>query len=263
MSIMEERMETKKVLDFFLTAGSWPLDPKKPLLVFIHGAGGSHHLWDEQIKGLADAANVIALDLPGHGQSGGAGKTSVSDYAAEVAGLVRELGAPKTIPVGLSMGGGIAQQLLLDYPELFIAGILISTGSRLKVMPAIIETAEKNFGAFVDMIGKFSISPKTDPALIKAVQDATAQNSPKVVADDFRACDAFDVMGRLSEIKLPVLVVSAEDDKLTPPKYADFLEKSIAGAKRVHIMDAGHMVPAEKPEEVNAAIRDFLAALGL
>ena len=68
-------------------------------------------------------------------------------------------------------------------------------------------------------------------------------------------------MARLGEIALPVLIISAEDDQLTPSKYSDFMEKSIGGAVRYRIKDAGHVVPVEKPEAVSLAIRDFLGAL--
>jgi len=62
------------------------------------------------------------------------------------------------------------------------------------------------------------------------------------------------------QIWVPVLIVSAEDDRLTPPKYGLFLEKNIPNAVRCHVRDAGHFVPIEKPQEVNAAITAFLDA---
>jgi pimeloyl-ACP methyl ester carboxylesterase len=66
------------------------------------------------------------------------------------------------------------------------------------------------------------------------------------------------VAERLDEISVPVLVISAEDDKMTPPKYAQFLEDGIPNAARIHIHDAGHISPMEKPQEVNRAIIEFL-----
>jgi pimeloyl-ACP methyl ester carboxylesterase len=61
-------------------------------------------------------------------------------------------------------------------------------------------------------------------------------------------------------MRMPVLIVSAEDDQLTPPKYGLFLEKNIPSAVRCHVRDAGHFVPIEKPLELNAAIQSFLDA---
>jgi pimeloyl-ACP methyl ester carboxylesterase len=70
-------------------------------------------------------------------------------------------------------------------------------------------------------------------------------------------------MQRVGSIRSPVLVVTAEDDQVTPPKYGDFMQTSIAKASRVHIKEAGHIVPIEKPEEVNNAIVEFLDRTGL
>jgi pimeloyl-ACP methyl ester carboxylesterase len=59
------------------------------------------------------------------------------------------------------------------------------------------------------------------------------------------------------------MVISAQDDKLTPPKYADFLESAIPNTTRAHISDAGHIAPLEKPRETNQAIIEFLNNHGL
>jgi pimeloyl-ACP methyl ester carboxylesterase len=79
-----------------------------------------------------------------------------------------------------------------------------------------------------------------------------------VAFGDFQACDRFDVRERLSEIKARVLVVTGEDDLLTPSKFGEFLADKIKGAQRVHIMDGGHLLPVEKPDELNQALLTFL-----
>lgn len=251
-------MQERKLSTMAYITGAWPLDPEKATLVFIHGAGGSSVLWREQVEALKDKANTIAIDLPGHGRSPGPGRDKIEDYAGLVAEFIGEVSAPRPVAVGLSMGGAITLQLLLDYPDKFCAGILIATGSKLRVMPQIFETIEKDFNAFIDLTASFALSPKTDPEALRPLMEDSAMCEPGIVADDFRACNVFDVMARLGEIKVPVLVVTGEDDKLTPPKYGQFMVQSIPKAQSVHIMDAGHLSPAEKPEEVNMAIADFL-----
>jgi pimeloyl-ACP methyl ester carboxylesterase len=54
------------------------------------------------------------------------------------------------------------------------------------------------------------------------------------------------------------LIISAQDDLLTPPKYGELLEQKIPGSRRVHILDSGHMIPVEKPEEFSRALIAFL-----
>jgi pimeloyl-ACP methyl ester carboxylesterase len=256
-------MEERKTGGIGYVAGKWPLDPDKSTLVFIHGAGGSGYLWRSQIDLLTDKANTLALDLPGHNRSDGPGKDKIEDYTQAVNASVNELNIPKPIPCGHSLGGAIAQQLLMDYPQRCPAGILIGTGARMKVAPAIFEAIEKNYTEFVEMITKFARSKKTEPKLAQPFKDDFAKCKPEVVTGDFRACDRFDSESKLSLIEVPVLIITSEDDKLTPVKYGEFLEKNIQKAQRVHIMDAGHIVSMERPDKVNKAIQAFLEKEGL
>jgi len=256
--LKEQIMEYRLEAGLAFNAGTWPLDPRKSTLVFIHGSGGSNLLWDNQMKALTERANLLALDLPGHGRSPGSGSTSVADYTRAVRDFLIELKVPGPIPSGLSLGGAITLQLLLDYPETFSAGVLICTGARLKVMPLIFESIEKDFPSFVASSKQFAVSPKTDPALIQPILEDNLKCPPAVAFGDFQACDRFDVRERLLEIKAKVLVVTGEDDLLTPPKYGKYLAEHIPGARWVTIPDAGHLAPIEKPEEVNRAITEFL-----
>ena len=256
-------MEHRKTNGIGYLAGEWPLDPAKSTIVFIHGAGGSGAFWSAQVQGLAARFNTIALDLPGHGRSGGGGKTKIEDYVKAVVDFIKQADIPTLVPCGLSMGGAITQQLLLDYRDQVKAGILISTGARLKVAPAIFEIIENDYNGFVDMIGKLAASKITDPVLSQPFKDEMAGCKPEITHGDFQACNRFNITDRLSSIDAPVLVVSAQEDQLTPPKNADLLEKTIKNAERAHIMDAGHVVPMEKPVEVNQAILEFLDRNGL
>jgi pimeloyl-ACP methyl ester carboxylesterase len=256
-------MEDGKTNGIGYITGRWPLDPAKSTLVFIHGSGGSSAFWSAQVQGLVARVNTVAVDLPGHGRSDGNGHDRIEDYARAVVDFISAIETPRPIPCGLSLGGAIAQQLLLDFSDLFKAGIFISTGSKLKVAPEIFGAIEKDIKSYVDMIVKLVASKATDPDRVKSFKDDTARCKSEILIQDFLACDHFDVMQRLGSITLPVLVVTAEDDQVTPPKYGDFLEKSIAKASRVHIMEAGHIVTMEKPEEVNRAIIEFLDRTGL
>jgi pimeloyl-ACP methyl ester carboxylesterase len=240
--------------------GRWPLDPDRATLFFIHGAGESSILWPAQVEGLKERANTVALDLPGHGRSGGSARDRVPDYARVVLEFIRALGAPRPVPCGLSMGGAITQQLLLDAPDCFPAGIIVSSGARLRVLPSMFELIRADFPGYVGLVDRLGFSAKTPAAVKRPFLDDSLRAVPEVAAGDFGACDRFDVMARLGAIRVPVLVVSAEDDRLTPPKYAEFLEAHIPGVVRTHIRDAGHFAPIEKPAAVNAAITRFLDA---
>jgi pimeloyl-ACP methyl ester carboxylesterase len=255
---MENDMLERETHHIGYLAGDWPLDPEKSTLVFIHGAGGSSAFWQEMLPGLSARANTVAIDLPGRGRSKGPGRQKIEDYASVVADFLAEINTPDPILCGLSMGGAIAQQALLDYPNRLKAAILIGTGARMKVAPAIFESIEADYNNFVDWLGKICISKHTDSKVRNPFMEDLLRSRPEITLGDFRACDRFDVADRLTAIETPVLVVTAEDDKLTPPMYGAALEKGIKNASRVHIMDAGHIVPLEKPDEVNTAIMQFL-----
>lgn len=243
-------------------AGHWPLDPGRPTLVFIHGSGQESCFWQAQVDGLTDVANTIAVDLPGHGNSDGDGFRQVSDFARSVMGFIDAVNAPAPIPCGLSLGGAIALHLLIHNGNRLRAGILANTGARLKVLPAIIETIQDNYDRHLTGLINFAVaqSNQADEDICRRVL-ASSTAGPVVTANDFRACDAFDVMDRVSAINLPVLVLSAVYDALTPVKYADWMASNIPGARHVTLDGAGHMSPIEQPEAFNQAILRFVESL--
>jgi pimeloyl-ACP methyl ester carboxylesterase len=239
------------------TAGSRALDPEKPTLVFIHGSGGSSALWEKQIESIKEA-NTIAIDLPGHGRSGGKGMDRVEYYSAAVADFIETAGIPSPIPCGLSIGGAIVLQLILEHKSRYKAAILVNTGARLRVMPLLFETIKNDYKEYLNSIPVFAASGKTAPEKIASLMAASAKCPPEAAYGDFTACDRFNVTERLSSITTPVFILTAEDDKLTPPKYGQYLKEHIKDASIKDIKDAGHLSPLEQPEAFNRAVIDFL-----
>ena len=260
---LEVGMQARKTNGIGYIAGKWPLDPQKSTLIFIHGAGSTGYFWQQQAEALSDRANTVALHLPGHGSSDGPGKDTIAGYVHAVNDFIGDIEAPQPVPCGFSLGGAIVQQLLMDFPQRYPAGILIGTGVQMKVGSIIFKTIEKDFAEFVDMLVKLAASKKTNPATVQLFKDELPQSSPQVVSGDFLACDRFDATAGVPSIQVPVLVITSQDDILTPPKYGDVLEEKIENAHRVHIMDAGHLVVLEKPDEVKKAIIEFMDKSGL
>ena len=251
-------MESRSSGSIGFIAGRWPLDPSQKTLVFIHGSSQNCFFWRSQVQALTDVANTVAIDLPGHGTSPGPGHDHVTDYVQSVMKFIHETKIPHPIPCGLSLGGAITLGLLLDHGDRIPAGILMNTGARLKVNPLIFETIQTDFGKFVESIVGMGISGKSDADALRPLIQEVSVCVPEVAAGDFKACNRFDVMDRLHLIKAPVLVLTADDDVLTPVKYGNYLGEKIAGAIVQSIEDAGHLSPLEKPDAVNRAIRRFL-----
>jgi pimeloyl-ACP methyl ester carboxylesterase len=200
---------------------------------------------------------VIALDLPGHGRSPGGGERSVAAYAQRVLALLDELGVDAALVLGHSMGGAIALTLALE-ARARVAGLaLVGTGARLRVSRAVLEaTASPALPAQAarDM-AVWSFGPGVGDELLGDFADGLRAVAPGVLHGDFLACDAFDVMGRLGEVSAPTLVLCGTEDRLTPPKYSEYLHRNIRGARLELIAGAGHMVMLEAPAQVAAAVR--------
>lgn len=226
----------------------------KPSLLLLHGAGGTHRHWGEQLQALR-GATVLALDLPGHGRSTGRGRQTIGEYA----NLVAEFMAPFESPiiVGHSMGGAIALELALRYRDRLGGLVLVGTGARLRVMPTFLEGLREEFESTVDLIWRYAYGPSASEEMIRLGQEEMLAIGPEVLRGDLLACDRFDVMDRLDEIRLPTLVICGEEDRMTPLKYSRFLVDHIPGARLVTIPEAGHMVMLEKPQETTEAIAAF------
>ncbi len=226
-------------------------------LMLIHGAGGSRLDWPADLRRLADAA-VYTLDLPGHGRSGGKGRDAIADYAADVVAFLDEIGIQQAVVAGHSMGGAVALTMALNSPERVTGLVLIGTGARLRVAPAILERIPIDFEAAVDIITRTAWATDVSPELVDLGRERLREAGSDVLLGDLTACDRFDVMERLGEIDVPTLVIAGSADRLAPVKYARYLAEHISGAQIAIVEGAGHMVMLEQPAEVADAVREFL-----
>lgn len=231
-----------------------------PRLVLVHGAGGTSRGWDLQRLAFPEA---VAPDLPGRAGAGpGYSGYRIEDFASWLHAAGRERGWFPAVLAGHSMGGAIALWSALSYPDDLAGLVLIATGARLRVAPALLEELASDYPAAVETIITRSLSPGADPRLARRLREAMMVVPADVAAADFQACDGFDIMGRLGEIRIPALVIVGRDDHMTPPRYAEFLHAHLPTSRLVGVEGAGHMVQVERPREVNEAIRHFLDTIG-
>ena len=232
-----------------------------PPVIFVHGAAGSHLVWGLQVRALGEVARAVALDLPGHGRSDPPGRDSVEAYRDVVLGLLDALGYERAVIVGHSMGGAIAQTLALSHPDR-VAGLgLIGTGARLRVLPAILDGVLNDFDNITGLVVEYSYASDLDPEFRTRAEDEFRACPRAVTHGDFSACNQFDVMTRLAEIRAPTLVICGRDDRMTPAKYSVYLASNIPNADLVFIDNAGHSVMIEQSDETNKALVDFVKFL--
>jgi pimeloyl-ACP methyl ester carboxylesterase len=247
-----------------MTASSDTADASQqraPAIVFIHGSGDSAREWDAVIARLPQF-QTVALDLPGHGSQldrPGPAVMSVADYADTVRAALMRRELNHVCLVGHSLGGAIALQVALDHPSLVSRLVLAGTGARLRVLPAVLEAARAATGEAARELATYGFAPGHE-AVARTYAASLAPSAPGMLYRDLAACDAFDVMADLGRIAQPALVLVGEADRLTPPKYAQYLCDHLDNATLVTVSGAGHYLPAEAPDAVAGAIVSWLAA---
>jgi len=231
-------------------------------VVFVHGAGGEAGMWGSQAKALEGYARTLAIDLPGHGGSEGAGEADIGEYARWVEEIVEKAGAgEKYILVGHSMGGAVGLQVAVSRPRGLAGLVLVGTGAKLGVTPIIFKQLREDPEGFYRTIEKAALGSDAGPEVRDAVLASVTKTAPPVTHGDFKACDRFDMRGSLDLIQVPTLIICGEEDRMTPPSYSEYLHREIAGSSLLTVPGAGHIVMMEKPEAVNEGLRGFVASL--
>ena len=235
--------------------------PGRRSIIFVHGAGGNAFAWQNQRRALDRGVNTICVDLPGHGKSSGPGCTSIAAYSQWLLRFIDSLGLSGVIAAGHSMGAGVILEAAIEYPEMLEALILVGSGARLRVSSEIFQSLETDFKTTAEQLLRNCYGPGSSEKLVKWGLEHLLNELPEVVLADFRACDDFDRMADIAQIKKPALILCGSEDRMTPPKYSQYLaEKLQRGTLRI-VDKAGHMAMVEKPFEVNASILKFLATL--
>jgi len=230
-------------------------------IVFVHGSGDTAICWQRQIAFLGEERS-LAVDLPGHGtrvHDTGPREMSVRDYALDVRQHMQVAGLVRPLVAGHSLGGAIALQLALDWGDELGGLLLIGTGARLRVLPALLEAVQRDQTAVLRQMRGLAQQPGETPSFAHP-ERTLPPLAEGVFYRDLMACNAFDVLGELEHITLPTLIVTEEQDTMTPPKYAEYLRAHLAHATLRMVPGAGHDIMRDRPEALNATIGDWLRA---
>jgi len=227
-------------------------------LVLVPGSGAGGNVWHFQCRHFPDCEGI---SLPGHPD--GMPLTGIPEYVEWLHDHIHRMAHRDVVLGGHSLGGGIALLYALNYGNELKGLVLIGTGARLRVRPDILEQVRKMIGddkAWRQYVESTPMPASADPALL-AIREMRLKIGPAVLLSDFLACDRFDIMNRVQEIKVPALVIVGTEDVMTPVKYAQYMADRIRGSKMVIIQGATHSVATEKPDEVNAAIEEWMRGI--
>jgi pimeloyl-ACP methyl ester carboxylesterase len=251
-------------------------------IVFVHGLSGSWPNWLEQLPVFAATHRVITLDLPGFGHSPMPRETiSIAGYARLLDGLLDRLEVDAAVVVGNSMGGFIAAELAIAFPQRVERLVLISAagisthnhrGSALG-LPAL-RRAERILGAYTAWLAAHSDAVVRRPRLRDATLNFVVRHPERLpaslAAEQLRGAGTpgflqgleavlhYDVRDRLPEIACPTLIVWGDRDRVIGVRDADVFAELIPDSRKVVFGDTGHMSMLERPEAFNALLEEFL-----
>lgn len=215
--------------------------------LLIHGAGSQY--LDYPLKMRRDLQS-IAIDLPGHGRSSKSEIISIENYAKDIIAFMEAMNLEKVIPVGHSMGGGIAQQISLDYPDALSGLILIATGAKLSVNQSIIDGIVSKPEETAYLIMKWSWSKTTAEEMLQRGVKHLLETPVDIIQADYIACNDFDVRDRLGAIQTPTLVIAGTLDKMTQLALNQELADNIPDSTLKIFENSGHQVHVEQAEAV-------------
>lgn len=246
-------------------------DASRPLLVVGPSLGTSvTALWSGAATTLGRHFHVVGWDLPGHGSTPVGEPFTMADLAAGVRSFVDGVRRARADErpfayAGVSAGGAVGLQLLLDAPTEVRAAALLCTGARIGTAdgwheraatvrasgtPSMVSgSAERWFAP-----GFLERDPATATALLESLRHANAEGYAQVCA----ALADFDVRDRLAEITTTVLAVAGAEDGPTPPASLEAIAAGVGAGRVVVLDDVAHLAPAEAPDRVARLLRDHL-----
>lgn len=241
------------------------------LLVMMHGIGGNRSNWTEQVEAFSAKYHAVAWDARGYGASDDyEGPLDFHAFAEDLLRLLDHFGVEKAHICGLSMGGRIAQDFYLHFPERVKSLILVATFSgfkklneadrkrfvELRLKPLVEDGKEPK--DIAPVVAKTLIGPEASEThydrLVASMEALHKQSYIKTI----EATTVYERALELETVDVPTLLIFGENDSLTPPRTGRGMAKRIRDNVYVEVPRSGHLINIEEPEIFNQAVLDFL-----
>lgn len=245
------------------------------LIVFIAGFSADHTAWSTIIESFKEKYQVILLDNRGIGQTDIAdGLYSIEQMANDVADLCSVLDIQRAHFVGSSMGGFILQSLAYRYPTLVQSAIIVNSAAKIDTVFHVYLSAQLEFmkanTPLKSLIkascswcfsSQFLSQPGVLDQLIQIGLDNPFPFTVKGYEGQYAALEQFDSRGWLEQIKVPVFVLTADQDIIISARDAKYLADNIPGSRYHCFTECGHLPQLEDPEQFVQLVREFIETL--
>jgi len=252
----------------FAYTAAHEIDPAKPSVAFLHGAGLDHSWFGLQSRYVGyHGRNALAVDFPGHGRSPGSPLASVGDMADWVVRLLDAAKLGKAALVGHSMGALVALECAARHPARVEKIALLGIAYPMRVSEAFLGAAKENRQDAYDMETIWGHAPRVplganpNPGMWMYGDTLArlARLAPGVLYSDLKACHEYaGGEAAAAQLKCPVLFVIGRHDMMTAARAGIAFAKQVPGATVVQIAPSGHSLMAEAPDAVLDALIEFL-----
>jgi pimeloyl-ACP methyl ester carboxylesterase len=249
----------------FASTGGREFDPSQPTILFVHGAGNDHSVWQMPARYFAfHGRSSLAIDLPGHGRSGGKPPQTIEDMADWIQHVVDALPLGEVSIAGHSMGALVALAAAAGMGDRVKSLALLGISTKMGVHPELLAAARRNDHLAIDLIMTWGFSPESQVGgnrvpgvwmtgggerLLECIPD-------DVLGNDLAACEAYDDAPAMArKVKCPTLVLLGSRDLMTPQKAGHALAADINESRTVVLEGCGHMMLVERPNETLDALR--------
>jgi 3-oxoadipate enol-lactonase len=243
-------------------------------VLLLHGIGGGRSIWNDATSGTARVLaaagyRALAVDFPGYGDSLALGKPSLDSMVGAVAALIEHAAALRTVLVGHSMGGMVAQELLARGAAKVDALVLACTSAsfgkadglwQARFVAERLAPLEAGLGmaGMAERLVPAMVAPGASAASVQASIDVMSRVPEATYRSALAAIAAFDRRASLAEIRMPVLCLAAVHDRTAPPELMQRMAERIGSAEFACVPGAGHIANVEQPMDFNAAVVSFL-----
>ncbi len=243
-------------------------------VLLLHGVGGGRAIWSDAASGTARTVaaagfRVYAVDLPGYGDSAGLQAVDLDGFVAAVRALIGHAAAKRTVLLGHSMGGMVAQELAARVPQA-VQGLVLACTSALfgkadgawqqQFLAERLAPLDAGLGmpGMADALVPGLVSPTAPQGVRQIAREVMARVPEPTYRAALRAIAGFDRRAALAQIAVPTLFLAAEHDRTAPPEVMQRMAARVPGSEYVCLAQAGHIANVEAPAAFNAAVVNFL-----